>query len=151
MKTKIKETLVGLATDNEKFKSFKKKAIIPLLLVSILILIFDVPSLLSKIWIVVAIGVIMLLKIIEAIKRNKLIIDRNKLTNIILSNEDVWFYILLFGVAYPIVLILNMIFSITSFFSLICITIVLAISMLWLSRVLSKHFDKKLKKIEMFR
>ena len=75
MKTKIKETLIGLATDSERYLKFKKKVAIPVIIVAMFLLLFDVPMVITKLWLGVAIGVVLLFKSIEAIERNKLITD----------------------------------------------------------------------------
>lgn len=148
MKTKIKETLIGLATDNERYWKFKKKVAIPVIIVAMFLLLFDVSMVISKLWIGVAIGVILLFKSIEAIERNKLITDRNKLSYIILSSDDVWYYAMLFGIAYPLALVISNIFGIVGCV-LSCIIIIFTIA--WLSKVLGGYFDDKLKKMEMMR
>lgn len=148
MKTKLKETLIGLATNSEKYLKFKKEIAIPVIVVAMFLLLFDVPMVITKLWLGVAIGVVLLFKSIEAIERNKLIIDRNKLSYIILSSDDVWYYGMLFCIAYPLVPVINNIFGIVGCV-LCCIIMIFAIA--WISKALAGYFDDKLKKIEMMR
>lgn len=147
MKTKLKETLIGLATDNQRYQKFKKKLMIPLIVVAFLLLLFSVPTLLTKIWLFIAVASLMICKIIEAIERNKLIIDRNKLRYIILSSENVWYYGLLFFITYPLLLLISAKFGIVV--SVIA-CIIMIFATLYLSKALSKHFDDKLEKIKMW-
>ncbi len=148
MKTKIKETLIGLATDSERYLKFKKKVAIPVIIVAMFLLLFDVPMVITKLWLGVAIGVVLLFKSIEAIERNKLITDRNKLSYIILSSDDVWYYAMLFCIAYPLALSISKIFGIVGCV-LSCIIMIFVIA--WSSKALAGYFDDKLKKIEMMR
>lgn len=147
MKTKLKEALIGLATDGERYQKFKKRLIIPIMIAAFFLLLFNVPAVLTRIWLFVAVAALLIFKIVEAIEQNKLIIDRNKLRYIILSSENVWYYGFLFCIVYPlfilIVSVLDVLVSIISF-------IILIFAIFLLSRVFSKHFDKKLKKIEYF-
>jgi hypothetical protein len=146
MEMKLKETLIGLATDSERYLKFKKKVAIPVIVIAMFLLLFDVPLVITKLWLGVAIGVILLFKSIEAIERNKLITDRNKLSYIILSSADVWYYAMLFFIAYPLVLVISNIFGIIGcVFG--CIIIIFAISLI--SKALGGYFDDKLKKMEM--
>ena len=147
MKTKLKETLIGLATDNQRYQKFKKKLMIPLIVVAFLLLLFSVPTLLTKIWLFIAVASLMICKIIDAIERNKLIIDRNKLRYIILSSENVWYYGFLFFITYPLLLLISAKFGIVV--SVIA-CIIMIFATLYLSKVLSKHFDDKLEKIKMW-
>lgn len=148
MKTKLKETLIDLATDNQRYQKFKKKLIIPLVAVAFLLLLFNVPTLLTRFWLFLAVASLMIFKIIEAIERNKLIIDRNKLSYIILSSENVWYYGFLFFITYPLLLLISATFG-------IIVSVVACIIMIFatvhLSRVLSRHFDDKLEKMKMWR
>lgn len=148
MEMKLKETLIGLATDSERYLKFKKKVAIPVIVVAMFLLLFDVPMVITKLWIGVAIGVVLLFKSIEAIERNKLITDRNKLSYIILSSNDVWYYAMLFCIAYPLALVISNIFGIVGCV-LSCIIIIFAI--VCISKALAGYFDDKLKKIEMMR
>ncbi len=148
MKTKLKETLIDLATDNQRNQKFKKKLIIPLIAVAFLLLLFNVPTLLTRFWLFLAVASLMILKIIEAIERNKLIIDRNKLSYIILSSENVWYYGFLFFITYPLLLLISATFGIVV--SVIA-CIIMIFATVHLSRVFSKHFDDKLEKIKMWR
>lgn len=146
MKTKLKETLIGLATDNQRYQKFKKKLIIPLVAVAFLLLLFNVPTLLTRFWLFLAVASLMIFKIIEAIERNKLIIDKNKLSYIILSSENVWYYGFLFFITYPLLLLISATFG-------IIVSVIACIIMIFatvhLSRVLSRHFDDKLEKMKM--
>lgn len=148
MKTKLKETLIDLATDNQRYQKFKKKLIIPLVAVAFLLLLFNVPTLLTRLWLFLAVASLMIFKIIEAIERNKLIIDRNKLSYIILSSENVWYYGFLFFITYPLLLLISATFG-------IIVSVIACIIMIFatvhLSRVLSRHFDDKLEKMKMWR
>lgn len=148
MKTKLKETLIGLATDNQRYQKFKKKLIIPLVAVAFLLLLFNVPTLLTRFWLFLAVASLMIFKIIEAIERNKLIIDKNKLSYIILSSENVWYYGFLFFITYPLLLLISATFG-------IIVSVIACIIMIFatvhLSRVLSRHFDDKLEKMKMWR
>lgn len=148
MKTKLKETLIDLATDNQRYQKFKKKLIIPLVAVAFLLLLFNVPTLLTRFWLFLAVASLMIFKIIEAIERNKLIIDKNKLSYIILSSENVWYYGFLFFITYPLLLLISATFG-------IIVSVVACIIMIFatvhLSRVLSRHFDDKLEKMKMWR
>lgn len=143
MKTKLKETLIDLATDNQRYQKFKKKLIIPLVAVAFLLLLFNVPTLLTRFWLFLAVASLMIFKIIEAIERNKLIIDKNKLSYIILSSENVWYYGFLFFITYPLLLLISATFG-------IIVSVIACIIMIFatvhLSRVLSRHFDDKLEK-----
>lgn len=147
MKTKLKETLIGLATDNQRYQKFKKKLIIPLVAVAFLLLLFNVPTLLTRFWLFLAVASLMIFKIIEAIERNKLIIDKNKLSYIILSSENVWYYGFLFFITYPLLLLISATFG-------IIVSVIACIIMIFatvhLSRVLSRHFDDKLEKMKMW-
>lgn len=147
MKTKLKETLIGLATDNQRYQKFKKKLIIPLVAVAFLLLLFNVPTLLTRFWLFFAVASLMIFKIIEAIERNKLIIDKNKLSYIILSSENVWYYGFLFFITYPLLLLISATFG-------IIVSVIACIIMIFatvhLSRVLSRHFDDKLEKMKMW-
>lgn len=147
MKTKLKETLICLATDNQRYQKFKKGLIIPLVAVAFLLLLFNVPTLLTKFWLFLAVASLMIFKIIEAIERNKLIIDRNKLSYIILSSENVWYYGFLFFITYPLLLLISATFG-------IIVSVIACIIMIFatvhLSRVLSRHFDDKLEKMKMW-
>lgn len=148
MKTKLKETLIDLATDNQRYQKFKKKLIIPLVAVAFLLLLFNVPTLLTRFWLFLAVASLMIFKIIEAIERNKLIIDKNKLSYIILSSENVWYYGFLFFITYPLLLLISATFG-------IIVSVIACIIMIFatvhLSRVLSRHFDDKLEKMKMWR
>lgn len=148
MKTKLKETLIDLATDNQRYQKFKKKLIIPLVAVAFPLLLFNVPTLLTRFWLFLAVASLMIFKIIEAIERNKLIIDKNKLSYIILSSENVWYYGFLFFITYPLLLLISATFG-------IIVSVIACIIMIFatvhLSRVLSRHFDDKLEKMKMWR
>lgn len=148
MKTKLKETLIDLATDNQRYQKFKKKLIIPLVAVAFLLLLFNVPTLLTRFWLFLAVASLMIFKIIEAIERNKLIIAKNKLSYIILSSENVWYYGFLFFITYPLLLLISATFG-------IIVSVIACIIMIFatvhLSRVLSRHFDDKLEKMKMWR
>lgn len=148
MKTKLKETLINLALNNERYRKLQRIFLIVMALTGCLILLFKVPKIPVIIWLFVSIAFLILLKCLEAIKKNELILDRNKLVNIIFSSEDVLYYTFLYVVIYPVLVLIN---SKITIFSFVICAAGLAILGIFLSKKISKYFDKKLKKIEFLR
>lgn len=147
MKIKLRETLIGLATDVKLYQKFKMELLIPLIVVSLFLIFFNLPIVLAKIWLFIVIVAIVFLKSLEAINRNKLILDKNKLIYIILSSKDVWFYSLMFGVLYPLLFSIATIFGIVIFFITYFIMLFVVT---FFSIFISKHFYDKLEKMEMW-
>lgn len=148
MKAKLKEALVNLALDAERCRKFKKNSLIITAVLACMILLFHIPRMLALTFVFACVALIIFLKCLEAIKENEVILDRNKLINIILSKEDIWFYFFLYFIAYPLLLIINLKMD---FIIFLVIAIGLGLLGTFLSKKVSKYFDNKLKKIEYWR
>lgn len=146
MKTKLEGTLVNFALDYNKCKKFVRIYLIANIIAVVLLFMFSTPKIPLIIWGIINIAILMFEKCLDAIWRNRLILDRNKLVNIIFSNKDFCYYLFLLAIMYPIFFLI--VSKVTTLIFIVC-TIVLALVNLFFSDIISKHFDKKLKKIEM--
>lgn len=145
MKTKLRETLINIAL-NKKEEYFEFIFIITMI-IGVLIFIFLFNPTYTPIFLYVSLYTMGLtfFKCLDAIKKNQLILDRNKLVNIIFSNQDFWYYFILLTIIYPILFFIS--FKTTIFITVVS-TFILALLGIFASGYISKYFDKKLKKIE---
>lgn len=145
MKTKLKNALINTATDCKKFKKFCIKLFIFWIIYGCFAMSFGKPH-----WCVLAFVSLIPIQVLKAIEQNKLILDRNKLSDIIFSKRDVWYYILMFFIGYPLILVLFYSAGTDSVAAVISIAICCGFAFLTmnLSTIFSKHFYNKLKKIE---
>lgn len=146
MKSKIRNMVIRISYS--KYLELIMFLILVGLIISVFVLRFLNLECLSPV--IIAFSIIALLGVcirecFVAIRRKRReIVERNKLTNIILSDEDVWLYPLL----WIMLIIGNMILFVLnieiSFISTIIFIIVMSILTISLSLVLSKFFKKKL-------
>lgn len=145
MNTKLKNALINTATDSKKFKKFKIILLIFWIVFGCFAIFFGKPH-----WCGFAFVSLIPIEVLKAIEQNKLILDRNRLSDIIFSKRDVWYYILMSFIGYPLILVLFYSVGTDSVAAVISLAICCGLAFLTmnLSTIFSKHFYNKLKKIE---
>ena len=142
MTTKLREGIVRLSRDERKTKCILRLALI--LGIVIFSLLFFEKWIIVKILSLLAFSLLFILRILDEIKKqNDEVIEKNKLLYIVLSEIDVVVRIILYFIAFPILVIISKFVEFDYFIGII-IVIVFAVGIIKLSNIITTHFKNKL-------